>query len=277
MGVLDGNRDIYDRLANILLGQTAYYNQDLTETETDYTKPKSFVQNIFYAYVYDDDLITFLNVLNQYGIPRKLLSNPINTLNEYEIYATEDLYNIIRERLRNTRINFMSQRWFEYTKYAATVNQLGTSNTYLQAIKTSNEIMQADTADIKNTNTNLDTKIITSNTNAVVAVSSASRLELIDSTTTPLQANATYTSQQYNVSGFKRVCGTCFADAAGTLYIDQSSNGTNYDYTSTFNVKASKGLSFSVEITAPYVRIRYTNGNTAQTVFRLFTFKREIS
>lgn len=100
---------------------------------------------------------------------------------------------------------------------------------------------------------------------------------LIDGTTTPLGAAATYeTATSFVCGGNARITGTVFADQAGTLYVDQSSDGTNFDTTTSVSVTASTGAPFSVEVVAPYGRLRYVNGATAQTVFRLYAFARGI-
>jgi len=99
------------------------------------------------------------------------------------------------------------------------------------------------------------------------------------STTVPLAANGTFSSGQITASGgygtadsrFARITGSVYADQPGTLYIQQSFDGTNWDVQSTFSVSANTGQGFSVEVVAPYVRVYYVNGATAQTVFRLYT------
>lgn len=95
-------------------------------------------------------------------------------------------------------------------------------------------------------------------------------------TVTPLGISGVYTSAQFSTAGFGRVIGTVFSDQAGTLVIQQSSDGINYDASTSVNVAASTKTSFSVEVVAPYVQLVYTNGTTAQTVFRLYSFLRGI-
>ncbi len=141
---------IYDEAVKLLLGEESEKTDD-EDVEEEFID-KKFVQNIFYVYVYDSDLEKLFEHLNAYGVPRKLLSNPQNTLNEYEIYCSEDLFYILKERLRNSRIVFKTNRWWEYTKYAAINTNQEVSNNLLQYIKTSNEAMQIDTASIKLSN-----------------------------------------------------------------------------------------------------------------------------
>jgi len=99
---------------------------------------------------------------------------------------------------------------------------------------------------------------------------------VLASTTTALGANASYTSGSFTVSGYGRIVGSCYADQAGTLYVEQSSDGTNFDVQSTFSYSAGALLGFSVEVVAPTARVRYVNGATAQTVFRLYVRARRI-
>lgn len=65
------------------------------------------------------------------------------------------------------------------------------------------------------------------------------------------------------------VVGMVFADQIGDIYIEQSMDNVNWDISTTYAVTASDGKGFKEEIFAPYVRVRYVNGATPQTAFRL--------
>lgn len=94
---------------------------------------------------------------------------------------------------------------------------------------------------------------------------------LIDSTTTPLGDGLTYTGASKACDKYARIVGTIFTDHASTLYVDQSQDNTNWDYSSSFPVTASTGLAFSVEVIAPYCRLRVVNSaGAAQTVLRAY-------
>lgn len=98
---------------------------------------------------------------------------------------------------------------------------------------------------------------------------------LVASTTTALGGAGTYTSASFATSSATKIVGTCLADQPGTLYVEQSQDGTNWDVSSSFPVNTdpnSRGLEFIVEIAAPYGRARYVNLATAQTVFRLYVY-----
>ena len=97
------------------------------------------------------------------------------------------------------------------------------------------------------------------------------------STTTALAANASWTSASEEVLNFGRITGTVFADVAGTIYVEQSPDNTNWDVVDSWSVTANTGMGFSVELVGRYVRVRFLNSATAQTTFRLFSWKRVMS
>ena len=101
----------------------------------------------------------------------------------------------------------------------------------------------------------------------------ANLMQQLDYTTTALGAGATYTGDSVEVDKYTRLCGTVIADQDGTIYIDQSPDGTNWDYTSSFNFTANDGLAFSVEVVCPYARMRVTNTSSSdQTYLRAYLF-----
>lgn len=89
-------------------------------------------------------------------------------------------------------------------------------------------------------------------------------------TTTPLGANATFTSGVLVVSGLDNIVGTVFADAAGTIYVEQSFDRANWDISTDYAVAANDGKGFAEKVYAPFVRLRYVNGSSAQSAFRLY-------
>lgn len=97
--------------------------------------------------------------------------------------------------------------------------------------------------------------------------------------TTALAASATFTGTgRANSAGqFAFFNATAFADQAGTLFIDQSlDTGTSYQAIASQAVVAGSGINLSVRIcgavgTATLYRVRYVNGASAQTTFRLST------
>jgi len=100
---------------------------------------------------------------------------------------------------------------------------------------------------------------------------------LLVNTATPINATLTYTSAQVSTQGYGRIVGTLLADVAGTLYVDQSNDGVNYDSISSFTYPGgSLAYAFSVEVVAPYFRIRYTDGAVNQATFRLMARTRRV-
>lgn len=65
------------------------------------------------------------------------------------------------------------------------------------------------------------------------------------------------------------VVGMIYADQAGEIFIEQSMDGTNWDLSTNYGILAGDGKGFKEDVFGPYVRVRYVNGATPQTVFRL--------
>ena len=99
----------------------------------------------------------------------------------------------------------------------------------------------------------------------------------IVNSTTPLKANGTANNADTFVYGIETglgdyITGSVFADQNGTLTIEQSGDGTNWDAKDTIAVTASTGTKIDVKILLPYVRIKFVNtAGSDQTAFRLFT------
>lgn len=101
-------------------------------------------------------------------------------------------------------------------------------------------------------------------------------LFLVDSKTDVLEANETYTSPTFNLSGYRKIVGSVIADQVGTLYVEQSQDNVNWDMRSSYPVAADVMIGFISPVLAPYGRVRYVNGGTTQTKFRLYTNLRVI-
>jgi hypothetical protein len=86
----------------------------------------------------------------------------------------------------------------------------------------------------------------------------------------PLGSGATFLSAVFNGTQYAgRISGSVFADQAGTLTVEQSSDNASYDNVRTFSVVASTAKTFSVPFENIYARVRYVNGGTVQGAFRL--------
>lgn len=99
------------------------------------------------------------------------------------------------------------------------------------------------------------------------------RLIKLWKTTTALGANASWTGSWIYVGDAQKVVGVVSADQAGTLYIEQSDAEVSGLYSVAQSYTAGTSPGFSVEVRAEFARLRYTNGATAQTSFRLFGYK----
>lgn len=63
-----------------------------------------------------------------------------------------------------------------------------------------------------------------------------------------------------------RLTGILWADAAGTLHIEQSADGISWDLDTAIPAVIGTGVAVSVEIVAPFVQARYVNGGGAAVV-----------
>ena len=100
---------------------------------------------------------------------------------------------------------------------------------------------------------------------------------VLDSTTTVLGDGLTYTSSAFHVAGYGVIVVTVYADRAGTLYVDQSGDGTNYDEITPIPYVATATNGHSIEVVAPTARVRFTNAaGAAQTAFRLYVRTRRV-
>lgn len=84
----------------------------------------------------------------------------------------------------------------------------------------------------------------------------------------PLDADAEW-SDTINPGLGDYIVGSVISDQAGTIYIEQSADGTNWDISTSYDVGADDGKGFKEDALLPYARIRYVNGGTDQGTFRL--------
>lgn len=86
----------------------------------------------------------------------------------------------------------------------------------------------------------------------------------------PLEKEKEWVSQVGMRERHDTLEGIVFADQAGKVFIDQSGDGKNWDFTEEVAVVASTGKSFNVALVASYWRLRFKNtAGTNQTVFRI--------
>lgn len=86
---------------------------------------------------------------------------------------------------------------------------------------------------------------------------------------TPLAVAGTFESASLDGLTYKRITGRAFADKAGTLEIKQSDDGTTWDTSKTIEIAAGVASFYDEPIYCRYVKVKYTNGEEAQTSFRI--------
>ena len=94
------------------------------------------------------------------------------------------------------------------------------------------------------------------------------------STATPLAGNGTFTGTSVDILNYSIITVSVISNVASAtngLKIEQSMDGVNWDWDDVYTVPANTGKTFSVQPVAQYFRVRYVNGASAQTTFRLTT------
>lgn len=84
----------------------------------------------------------------------------------------------------------------------------------------------------------------------------------------PLGISGTFTSNTFGTGGFTSISVSVRTDATGELLVDQSSDGTNWDSTLSYDLSASINEVHRIVLLRPFFRIRIVNGLVAQTYIR---------
>lgn len=93
-----------------------------------------------------------------------------------------------------------------------------------------------------------------------------------NSTTAALVSLATYTGTSTDVSNFTSVVVALKTDQIGTLYIEFSPDGTNWDSSLSFSTAANSNEIHRLTVTRKYMRVRFYNSSASgQTFLRLQT------
>lgn len=91
------------------------------------------------------------------------------------------------------------------------------------------------------------------------------------STTTPLDVEGVFTSSVESLTRATQITGTVYSDQSGTVSIQQSGDGENFDVIQNISVEGGTASNkIEVDVITQFFRVVYVNGETAQTVFRLF-------
>ncbi len=93
----------------------------------------------------------------------------------------------------------------------------------------------------------------------------------VNSSTSPLSGAATFTGTSEDVSQYATITVFVDSDVDGTLKMQLSSDGTNWDRSKNVavNQEIGTGSVHTLEVVAQYFRIVYVNGSSAQAHFRL--------
>ena len=91
------------------------------------------------------------------------------------------------------------------------------------------------------------------------------------STTTPIDDSETWESDVKGVDRIDTISGYVKTDQAGTLKVQQTFDGTNWDVEDSFSVVANTTKTFSVNLLASQVRITFANASGSnQSFIRLY-------
>lgn len=125
-------------------------------------------------------------------------------------------------------------------------------------------------------------KVVDKTTGVAAGVDSENQFKVVltgkidtgNSSATPLLAAAAFTGVAVDVLNYNLICVSVFSNvvsATDGLSIQQSSDGTNWDFVDTYTVNASDGKILTFQPACKYFRIVYTNGAGDQAAFRLQT------
>lgn len=92
-------------------------------------------------------------------------------------------------------------------------------------------------------------------------------------TTFTLGAGGSFLGSSRDAQNKNTVRGWVWANSNGTLYVDQSINNSTWRQTDTIAITGSafQTTNYVVRLSSRYYRLRYTNGNQAQTTFELIS------
>lgn len=97
-------------------------------------------------------------------------------------------------------------------------------------------------------------------------------VSVVNSSTTTLGSNTTFTGTSESTVIYKSVIVSVFSDvssATNGLSIQFSTNGTNWDFVYNYTITGGTAFSKTIQVASSNFRVVYTNGSSAQTTFRL--------
>jgi hypothetical protein len=98
-----------------------------------------------------------------------------------------------------------------------------------------------------------------------------------NSSSSPLNDGVTFTGQTEEIVSWTSIFVSCKTDQSCALYIDHSSDGSNWDFTDIIPITGGTALFQSLESKAKYFRVRlWNNSGSNQTYLRLQTILRPV-
>jgi len=125
-----------------------------------------------------------------------------------------------------------------------------------------------------------DAHNLTINSDGSAAIKSKGTISTSNSSSSTLGISGVFTGTLEEITDLSTIMVSVFTDedsATDGLSIQQSVDGTNWDFTDVFTISADTGKNFSIPTFAKFFRIVYTNGTTAQTIFRLQSILKAVS
>lgn len=115
-------------------------------------------------------------------------------------------------------------------------------------------------------------KIINSDGTVVDFNTLSNTISTANSSIAILTSGNTFVGTAETVDSYNSVVVTVYTDQAGTLYMEFSPDGTNWDSSLSYSVAAATNEVHTLRVTRKYFRVRFTNtAASAQTYFRLQT------
>lgn len=99
-------------------------------------------------------------------------------------------------------------------------------------------------------------------------------ISTVNSSTALLLLSGTFTGTGEDVTEYSHIVVSVYASHASAtdgLQLQQSTNGTNWDWVDSYTVPATTGKSFSAPVQGKFFRVVFTNGGIMQTDFRIAT------
>ncbi len=109
--------------------------------------------------------------------------------------------------------------------------------------------------------------VLASNQTAIATTSENAIVVSNSSTSTPLNASATFTGTSTDLLNYGDVTIACLTDQDGVLYAEFSNDGTNWDSSLSYSVKANVNEPHRLTRTRRYFRARFTNTSTNNQSF----------